>query len=714
MAAPPPESQHVAWHGDPARDFIIYQLIRLTCSALVKHFLEDGAEEEYDKWHVGAGKRGRQADKPRDLRRWDDGNGCAVTLQALRGKNQFTAVATDEGFTAEIGATYDPMTDELEGATVTRFSGDVALATEAVETRLAAWQDTDDLDFNVEDLFALDDNDDDEIPEADNDETEVHPAELTQDEIEVARRMARRLGRRFALDKGPDLTDQDRDWLETTPESLWVIFDGVLDTARKQPHDDALLSAWRFLLFNQLELIRYRAERDWPWAKQMLDDYQDRIIALAHEGKTAGDTLFLLIAALNEAKIPVRSDVGEAIVTSDTEAAALAASPKGLAEGMHAIINELAKLVGTPFETIDALEQLTSIAPPEIRAFLAHELALAPHATLRDSVPLLLLDAQSEVRRAAAAALEQIATPETLSPVSLRRTIALRNWIPEADRAAIDQAIRKARTKGIQIAQWNKPGEIAFYASPIDGSGAQSLLAASRAGCKGVFCGILAKQEFGVRDTWNNVDMPRQKIAGGLAELQRSIASPEVESGYFDVAVQHHIAVGLAHGNLPGPGLLELAETIGAADWKDRRIDAAAETEQLFGELGQAERNAEAIDAALRRTGVWAQRDPMAESWFADNAETRDVIGKFKSRDTRSAASALLGGALAEQRSVWAERCLLMALWARAIKSGEKPPPWKDFLLLAHELNGARKLEELPLMTEVAQRTVAAARGRAW
>ena len=76
---------------------------------------------------------------------------------------------------------------------------------------------------------------------------------------------------------------------------------------------------------------------------------------------------------------------------------------------------------------------------------------------LRDAVPLLLLDDDSAVRTAAARALEQIAHPDTLSPDSLRRAIAVRNWIPAADRPPLDAAIRKARLAGVETGAWPEP-----------------------------------------------------------------------------------------------------------------------------------------------------------------------------------------------------------------------------------------------------------------
>jgi hypothetical protein len=74
----------------------------------------------------------------------------------------------------------------------------------------------------------------------------------------------------------------------------------------------------------------------------------------------------------------------------------------------------------------------------------------------------------------------------------------------------------------------------------------------------------------------------------------------------------------------------------------------------------------------------------------------------------------LLEQVLEQHRAVWGERCLLMALWARAIKNGHKDPSWQDFLLLAHALYGSRKLAEIPLMMQVAEHSVAASKGRTW
>ena len=723
MAQRPAKSERVTWRGDPARDFVTYQLLRLARAALAAHFADDDTEEAYAAWRQSKAVRRGGAVPPLDLASWDDTEGCAVTLTALAAENRFGLKLVDPAFIADVHATYNPVIEELEAAGVTNFSGDLHRAVEAITTRIDALLDQDALDeLNIDlgDLEGFTDAGLDDDASADDASAEGAggrglPPPIDDADLARVERMASHLSKRFADEKAPDLTDDDRDWIERTPASLWALLDGIIDAAAAEPLDDDLVAAWGFLLSHQLELVRYRSERGYAWADAMLDAYQDRIIAYAQEGETDGDTLFLLVAALNHAKVPVRPEVGQALMDGEGDSpAASMANAEALNTMLRPMIDEFAEQLDTPFEVIESLDEATGIAPPQVRAFLPHELALSPHAVLRESVPLMLLDASSEVRRAAAAALEQVAAPDTLSAASLRRIIALRNWIPEADRAAVDQAVRKARTKGVTIAQWDTPADIATYASPIDGSGAQSLLLATRAGRTGVFCGILAKDVFGVRDVWCNKDIPRREIASGLAEMQRAVASPEVERAYFDAAIQHHIAIGLAHDHLPGAALLEIAEAAGGADWKDRRIDTVAETQRLFSELPPAERTAAAVDASLRRSGKWVLNDKLGETWFEDDAEIRDVIAGLKVRDVTAAGRLLLTGVMQGRRHAWAERCLLMTLWARAIKGGTKAPSWRDFLLLANELLGDRSLTDIPAMQYIAGRSLAAAKSSEW
>jgi hypothetical protein len=168
--------------------------------------------------------------------------------------------------------------------------------------------------------------------------------------------------------------------------------------------------------------------------------------------------------------------------------------------------------------------------------------------------------------------------------------------------------------------------------------------------------------------------------------------------------------------------VLEIAEAVGGADWKDRRIDAAAETGRLFGELPVDQRSPDAITASLQRSAGWMHDDSLWDSWFEDDAEVRDSLGAVRQLDAAAAARLLLEGIIDHRRDLWAERFLLSALWARAVKAGQPPPlgasaravTWRDLVVLAHEVLSARPLYDIPVMMEVAERTVIAARSGTW
>jgi hypothetical protein len=52
--------------------------------------------------------------------------------------------------------------------------------------------------------------------------------------------------------------------------------------------------------------------------------------------------------------------------------------------------------------------------------------------------------------------------------------IGLRNWLPSAERPAVDALIKEARLAGIAIAPLPQSEQVGVYASPFDGSGTQA------------------------------------------------------------------------------------------------------------------------------------------------------------------------------------------------------------------------------------------------
>jgi hypothetical protein len=713
-----------AWRADPEWDFLAYQLLRLAHAMLSDHFDDDPVDAAYNR-ALRREQNRRRGGKSWVLKTWNDNPERGVLwLHAQPVANAFTLGVTHPEFTADMAVTYDLDLEELDSATVTGVTGSIAKA--ITEARFWVDELTDfefgeaDLDEDtlvdmLAELGGLSDDDDDDD---DDDDLPGRSSPGAIDHRDHVERMVSRLARLLRDDEAPELPELDQEWLQATPESLGDIVGVAVDAAMATPRDAKKFLVCLALLNAQLELIRYQSERGYKWADALLDEYQENVRDLAEAKAIDHQDLFSLAAALGHAKVPVKPELSEALMEAGPSLPGSMPPDQALNQAVRPLIDDLARNVTSPFEVMEAMGESAAVTPAELRCFMAHELALSPHPVMREAVPLMLLDNAAEVRQAAALALEQIAVPETLSPVSLRRAICMRNWIPEADRAALDQAIRKARMKGVQPAQWDPPGDLILRASSIDGSGAQSILLASRTGKTGIAAGLLLKLSFGMRDAWYHRDVPRREIASMLAGAQREMVTPEVERSYVDLAVQHGIAIGVAAGHLPDPATLEIAEAVGGADWKDRRIDAATETERLFNEFPADQRTASAIAASLRRSVGWMNNDRLWDSWFEDDAEIRDLLGSAKQQDIATASRGLLNGILNQRRDAWAERFLLTALWARAVKAGQPPPlgpgaraaTWRDMVVLAHEALSGRKLSEIPIMAEIAERTVIAAR----
>ena len=67
--------------------------------------------------------------------------------------------------------------------------------------------------------------------------------------------------------------------------------------------------SYQTLLAAQLEFVRYRQDRGWEWADDMLDAFQQRLIAIGKAGLIPREDWFMMCSAMNEARVPVDDDM---------------------------------------------------------------------------------------------------------------------------------------------------------------------------------------------------------------------------------------------------------------------------------------------------------------------------------------------------------------------------------------------------------------------
>ncbi len=677
-------------------------LIELASTVLSDHFFDPDREQAY-KAALSATRLSGAAGVPLEEYAMDLPEGeCTVRLEALKTWTTFRVRFSGDGFDTAIEGAWSFEREELRPAAVVARAGKAELIESAADNLMDELAGLDLSDEEAENMMELLEDDSPAPLIGDDPKEPPPPTGLERNRVKaIAKRMARM--------PEPEIGLEDRSWLEQTPQTLPVITENLIAAAAEPEgaRDDRLVTAYLRMLPLQLELVRYRHDRGWAWATRMLDDYQQRLIAVGEAKTIPNEDWFTMAAALSEARVPVSDEVQTKLAEAGFKDEDAGIPPEELLGTLRGFLGELSDMVSSPFEVMETIQSSGAMMPATLRSFIATELSLSPHAVLRDAVPLILLDGDATVRRHAAAALEQAAGPETLSPDALRRTIAVRNWLPPADRPAVDGAVRKARLAGVETGAWPRAmADTEFHATMVDGSGAQSILAVSRSGKKGLFGGLLLRHGTGVVDAWVEEDLPRAKISRLLKEALLGAVFTRVEKPFVDLVVQHAIASGAAGDTTPPSALLWVAERVGGSEWQDRKLDIAAEAERMFGNLDPSDRTEAGTEALHERGLKWMTSDPLMSSWYEDGPGVREALGQVQRDDHAALLDVTLNQVLQPNRMAWAERFLLMALWSESSAEAKHRNRARDLVVVAHALAGDGPLGAIPIMALIALQTV--------
>ena len=264
---------------------------------------------------------------------------------------------------------------------------------------------------------------------------------------EYARRIA------LAIAKGrppPFSADLDR-YCESSPREIFAAFAGAARHMPPAGKDEALAIGYLFVLQQLLEHLRYRTDRGYADAAKLIADFQAEVVARVEAGQV--DCAHARLGGRGAA--PVENPCIAGACRGIGEARARSGRGRTASDRTSAPLSPACSkpATGDPFMAVGSLIESSHAMPAETRGALAGALALAGIPEARAAAVLFLLDPNSAVRRAAAAALAQVAA--SLTPTEIRRLIAMRNWRPENERAEVDAIIRKARAAGIDCAQWD-------------------------------------------------------------------------------------------------------------------------------------------------------------------------------------------------------------------------------------------------------------------
>jgi hypothetical protein len=513
-------------------------------------------------------------------------------------------------------------------------------------------------------------------------------------------RYARRIAAAVANGRRPELAPDLRLYLESSPGEIFAAFEGMARHMPPAGEDAELAVGYLCLLQGLLEHLRYRADRGYDDALRLVTDFQTAIAARVETGEIDRHLLAHVGVALHEAKLPVSAAFAAAAAARSPATDAGAPLPDDIGGAIGRIVEGCG---GDPFALVGSLAQAGHVQPADARAALAAALACGGNADASAAAVLFLLDPDSVVRRAVARALERIAP--SLSPTDLRRLIAVRNWRPESERADVDAVIRTSRAAGTDCAPWPAGGAEAIHATAIDGAEAQGFLLVSPAGRRRRLSSILIKG--GIADAWSAEPESRRRIEATLADADAPMLP--VSRAYLDRLVAHALAVGIEKGEVPPFGLLQVAETIGGADWQPMRMEFGETLAGLIGELPTEMRDTRAVETLLRRSGELADLELVAESWFEDGPDIAELVAGARGAKPAKLAAYLLQVAIAQRRGKWADLILRTALWMREAPSDDDLC-WRELAIVAKAVADGRDMTEIGLMRDIALRTIAVQR----
>lgn len=485
-----------------------------------------------------------------------------------------------------------------------------------------------------------------------------------------------------------------------SPELAIELLSAVLHEAAKKRPDDAVFSAGSYLLGHALEQVRYAVDRESPDGIALAETLRRTLLNAGADGRISAPVLLQVLHSFASAKLEMGDDLRalmQHMIECDGETRELVEE----GDWDEHLAGAVTAFDGDAFAIYGFLEETATAMPEEMRAVFVTAMYAMDTPVVREAAVGFLCSPWPSIRVGLAGLIEQSAPDGAVSPVMLRRMIALRNWLPANERPALDRAIKACRKNGVACASWPKAAAARVLATGVDGSGAHSVNFMVPDGRKQIFMAMLGKIGSGVRDAWVGPGMSKKE----LKEVEQrfstdSLLTPSTIE-YAAIAVRGLLAMNVASGTMPPFGLLAVAERVGLENLNPEPIMAARLVADLLDDVPPERLSPASVATALAGSAHWHRRRPMLATWFEDDTAVRQLLAKRGNKEKHKAA--LLAGILQRRRGKWAE---LLAWTALAGKHASPASDWQDFAIVAREFLGTRPLGEIPFAHCIAEATV--------
>ena len=484
---------------------------------------------------------------------------------------------------------------------------------------------------------------------------------------------------------------------------------------QQSPEDDEKIEAALRLLYDTLDFYRVELEGGRLGAKQQMQIFQNSLTLHVFLQNEDLDLCMAVANILMQSRVELIPRLREA--SSKVMAASAARSDLQDLPGED-VLSGIARSfqsmgVTSPFEGAQEMLGLFAMNDPELQTALIGEMMTADDRFLRETAALMLFHHDRELSLEVSKLLAKV-EGSCVTPETLRRLIVSRNWLPEAIRKNVDQAISNARKARVECAPLAKPPAITVYASSVDGSGAQGFHILVPDGAAVAACSLLLRLEVGVAECFVAPLKSKREVNSFAGKLKKEGSYVESSPDYLDLRVCHALAEGAGHGDAPNHSLVRIAELLGRDRWRGAPFDASSELLRLREEI--AAHDPALLDereylAALDESARWHLAESVFGSWFEDDVSvSRELEASRSGSKTMNGAAAaerIVSVVLEQRRDAWLERLVVNTLWLRYAKSA--PVDWHRMFHVAQAVaDRSVPLKEIPLMVSIAKKSLQA------
>lgn len=324
---------------------------------------------------------------------------------------------------------------------------------------------------------------------------------------------------------------------------------------------------------------------------------------------------------------------------------------------------------------------------------------------------LMLLHPNEAVREVVVAAHEHLLQNITLNSVSLSRLQAIKNWYPPQYHAQFNHWIRQQRKKGVVFT--NKVTDsppLRLKASEVDGSGAQGIFIHVKKNRENRLCGLLLKQNLGIKDAWITSVMTSKEANHYYNDtFDDSIMLREIDLSYLMMVANHFLAVTIEQGKMPDLHLLEVQEVLNV-QFFPQKLTIDALIEEISIQINPF--TPESITASLQRSKSWPKHKRFTDSWYIENEHIDKVVNRHchfengvKVCHFENAANSVCNEELEKNRMYWLTHFLWMTLWLKACaRKNEKA--WQDCFFITYAIQTGTPLKDIPIIYEICKESV--------